>query len=313
MKNVIYILPLLAAVSGVSQAAQIYKSEDHQLELGGRLEGRLNWSDKNKQQPGDSTAEGKSRARVNLEAQSKISSGLTAFGRLEVELSDSDEVTELRYMYTGIDTNYGAMTFGKNDTSLVELSDMTDILYTFGGNAAEPINAVGELQSDTLGYEYQGKRFALQLNASPTMRDSANNEELGYAAALLYSLTDTIELGVGYGASGDDNQVTASSAWQAENVYISALVLSGVQAESIFGLNDNYLGFEVASSVELGKFTLAATYNYLDYDIDGAVVDEIALEAAYSLMPTFNLYGGYLLNQAKGGEDEIQVGIRYDF
>lgn len=131
-----------------------------------------------------------------------------------------------------------------------------------------------------------------------------------------------VDLGLGYGAQNDDNQIVATVAYTLNDLYLSALY-SHIDFDAAGA--DDYDGYELAASYTIDKTKLIATYNYGETDKD--VANYLALEVAYYFQPNFRSYVSYNINMLdkddvdlagspigdNATEDDMVVGLRYDF
>ncbi len=59
-----------------------------------------------------------------LKGKSAINQQLTAFGKYEAEISDNkDSTVTTRYLYAGLDSQFGAFSYGKQDSAQVMITD----------------------------------------------------------------------------------------------------------------------------------------------------------------------------------------------
>ncbi|GAL11881.1 putative outer membrane protein [Vibrio astriarenae] len=79
---------LLALASTSTVAATVYSNDGTELSIGGRVEFRGDFSDSV-----DGTMKDSSRARLNFKGSSEITSGLTAFGFYETEVTGKKYLT----------------------------------------------------------------------------------------------------------------------------------------------------------------------------------------------------------------------------
>lgn len=317
---------LATLLSGAASAATVYQDDSTSLSVGGRAEARFNLSDNNQYDKGetdstakngDSTFQDKSRARVNLKGKTQIADGLGAFGTYEVELDNGKSTdVETRYLFAGLDTDYGAFSYGQQDSAQVILTDFTDILATFGGDAADLID--GNKDKRESNFVYSGSFNDLTVTAN-YIADNTDKSDT-YGISFVYSLPMGLDLGAGYvdGKKNDidTDQYNLVAAYTFNDFYISGLYAAGSAGD------DDLTAYEVAAAYQYDKFTFQGVYNYQETDPKGAAsvdeVDYFAIEGIYKFNGNFRVYAGYLFNQLDTDDlskkdDELQAGLRYDF
>lgn len=292
--------------AGAAQAATVYQDDNSSLSIGGRAEPRFNISDNN-EVGDDSSFKDKSRARVNISGKSEIMSGVGAFGTYELEVgSGSDETLETRYLFAGIDTHYGALSYGKQDSAQVILTDFTDILATFGGDAADLIN--GNKDKRENNFVYSGTFEGLTVTANYVVNDEKNTDS--YGISFVYSLPMGLDLGAGYvdgkESDVDADQFNLAAAYTFNDFYFAAVYTDG-------SLGDLDLkAYEIAAAYKINQVTLQGVYNFQEADSTDTV-DYVALEGIYKFNSSFRAYAGYRFEQIDALDDQIQAGVRYDF
>ncbi|PSW21112.1 porin [Photobacterium sanctipauli] len=299
-------------VSGAASAATVYQDESSSLSVGGRAEARFNISDENKSDA-DSTDsfEDKSRARVNLKGKTEIMDGLGAFGTYEVELKNGkDTKVETRYLFAGLDTQVGAFSYGQQDSAQVILTDLTDILATFGGDAADLID--GNKDKRENNFVYSGSFNDLTVTANYIANDAKDSDT--YGISFVYSLPMGLDLGAGYVDGKDDDvdtdQYNITAAYTINDFYVAGLYAGGSAGDA------DLTAYELAAAYKYNQFTFQGVYNYQEEDLNGTktdTVDYFALEAIYKFNSNFRAYAGYLFEQLDDTDDQFQAGVRYDF
>lgn len=298
-------------LSGTASAATVYQDDSSSLSVGGRAEARFNISDENKSDDNDSFKD-KSRARVNLKGKTQISDGLGAFGTYEVELDNGkDTDVETRYLFAGLDTEYGAFSYGQQDSAQVILTDWTDILATFGGDAADLID--GNKDKRENNFVYSGSFNDLTITANYIANDEKDSDT--YGISFVYSLPMGLDLGAGYVDGKKDNEDTdqynLAAAYTYNNFYVAGLYAGGSVG------NADLTAYELAAAYQYNQFTFQAVYNYQEVDPKGSAsednVDYFAIEGIYKYNGNFRVYAGYLFEQLDDTDDQFQAGARYDF
>ncbi|WP_318471253.1 porin [Photobacterium leiognathi] len=315
MKKAVLASAILASlVAGTANAATVYEDDSKSLSIGGRAEARFNISDKNKKDDGNAF-EDKSRARINLKGKAKITDDVTAFGKYEAEISDDKETTiTSRYVYAGFDTQAGAFSYGKQDSAQVMLTDYTDILATFGGDGVDLVDGNKDKRENNFLYAGEFNNFTVAANyIAENNKDEKDSDSYGIAAQ--YAFPFGLSLGAGYvnGQNGPDvdaSQYNLAVSYEFSNFYAAATYASGENGDT------DLTGYELATAFKMDKFIAQAAYNFKQLDNAGVKTDDedyFALEGIYKFNKNLRTYAGYKFQQLDGADDELQVGIRYDF
>ncbi|MDF2155359.1 porin [Vibrio sp. CAU 1672] len=303
---------LAALVSAPTLAATVYDNNGTTLKVGGRAEARFNLSDENKSADTDAFKD-KSRARVNLKGKSEISEGLYGFGKYEAELDGESDLTN-RYFFAGLGTSFGEFSYGKQDSAQVMLTDITDTMATFGGEAADIV--AGNKDKRENNFLYSGEFDALTLKVNYLAADADNSKDsdsIGIAA--LYNF-GSFDLGAGYvsqsNGSDNDDQFNLAGQYSMDAFTLGALFTMGTKAD------DDYTGYEISAIYKpMKKLALVGVYNFLEMDPKvGSTedkVDKLAIEAVYKFNGHLRTYVGYKFQQIDNADDELQAGFRYDF
>ncbi|WP_305421076.1 porin [Photobacterium leiognathi] len=317
MKKAVLASAILASlVAGTANAATVYEDDSKSLSIGGRAEARFNISDANKGDDGTGNAfKDKSRARINLKGKAKITDDVTAFGKYEAEISDSsDSTVKSRYVYAGFDTQAGAFSYGKQDSAQVMLTDYTDILATFGGDGVDLVDGNKDKRENNFLYAGEFNNFTVAANYIAENND-AEKDSGSYGIAAQYAFPFGLSLGAGYvngqdGTDVDANQYNLAASYEFNNFYAGATYASSEKG------NTDLTGYELATAFKMDKFIAQAAYNFKQSEEAGVKTDDVdyfVLEGIYKFNKNLRTYAGYLFNQIDGEDDELQVGIRYDF
>ncbi|WP_305464975.1 porin [Photobacterium leiognathi] len=317
MKQTVLASAILASlVAGTANAATVYEDDSKSLSIGGRAEARFNISDANKGDDGTGNAfKDKSRARINLKGKAKITDDVTAFGKYEAEISDDKETTiTSRYVYAGFDTQAGAFSYGKQDSAQVMLTDYTDILATFGGDGVDLVDGNKDKRENNFLYAGEFNNFTVAANyIAENNKDEKDSDSYGIAAQ--YAFPFGLSLGAGYvnGQNGPDvdaSQYNLAVSYEFSNFYAAATYASGENGDT------DLTGYELATAFKMDKFIAQAAYNFKQLENAGVKTDDedyFALEGIYKFNKNLRTYAGYKFQQLDGEDDELQVGIRYDF
>ncbi|MBP2700669.1 porin [Photobacterium lucens] len=317
MKKAVLASAILASlVAGTANAATVYEDDSKSLSIGGRAEARFNISDANKGDDGTGNAfKDKSRARINLKGKAKITDDVTAFGKYEAEISDDKDTTiTSRYVYAGFDTQAGALSYGKQDSAQVMLTDYTDILATFGGDGVDLVDGNKDKRENNFLYAGEFNNFTVSANYIAENNDDEKDSD-SYGIAAQYAFPFGLSLGAGYvngqdGTDVDANQYNLAASYEFNNFYAGATYASGEKG------NADLTGYELATAFKMNKFIAQAAYNFKQSEEAGVKTDDVdyfVLEGIYKFNKNLRTYAGYLFNQIDGEDDELQVGIRYDF
>ncbi|GLS90407.1 membrane protein [Psychromonas marina] len=288
-------------VSATAGAATVYDNDGTSMKIGGRAEVRGVFGD-----GVEGTMEDKSRARINFDAKTQISENLTGFGFVEYQLDGKDDLTN-RYLYAGFGTQVGDFSYGRQDTAGVQISDFTDIASNHSGEQ-QLIDAASDKRANT--FLYSGE-FAdgLTVQASYIAEEDKDADSFGISAA--YEFDFGLNIGAAYSdADNDSNQATFGAGYTLNDFYVAATYAMGdVDA------NDDFTGLEVAAQYKFTKeFRLIGIYANVETDSDDLKEkDYFALEAQYRFNSSIRTYASYMLDNMDDGEDELMVGLRYNF
>lgn len=196
----------------------------------------------------------KSRARIGLGGISSINDNLYGVGYWQGEFTTADNgVTDAsssattRYAYAGLGGTFGQVTYGKQDGTLDNVTDMTDIMAYFGDSASTKLN-VGDRPDNTV--TYQGSVGNLTLKANYRFQDgvvtqsngvnvngtnggttTTGTAQNGYSGSALYAIGDTgAKLAAGYANQGDSHEYMAGAGYTIGNFYLGGLYTNGTFA-----------------------------------------------------------------------------------
>ena len=340
-KTMIALAVSAAALATGANAAELYNQDGNSVEMGGRAEARLSLK--------DGKAEDKTRIRLNFLGKVEIQDGLYGVGFYEGEFttadnggatdSDSSDITN-RYTYAGLGGTFGEVTYGKNEGALGVITDFTDIMAYHGNSAADKL-AVADRSDNMLSYKGQFQdlglkasyRFADRTDA-PVGTGYADNGQDGYSLSAIYAIGETgAKLGAGYADQDKNNEYMLSASYAISDLYFAGVFTDGEKdfsgkqyagSSNFIGVQD-YTGYELAAAYTLGQTVFSTTYNNAETGNDTSA-DNIAVDATYYFKPNFRGYVSYNFNLLdandslglakvgeKGAEDEVALGLRYDF
>lgn len=331
MKKAAVALAVFAGLtSGSALAATVYSADGTELKVGGRVEFRGDFIGTSKGAEIDGTMKDSTRARLNLKGKSQITDELTAFAVYEGEQDTGDDLFENRYMYAGLQGEFGAVSFGRQDMASVIVSDMTDITEFSG--VQQVIESASDKQNSV--FKYTGDFDALQVEATYQANQAKDTD--GYGISGLYSLPMGLDLGLAF--SGADLGQGAGSASEAlfglgftiENLYLAGTYSFGDLNDKASGTEDKeFTAMEFVAQYQFNKqFSAAALYTKQENEqADSAKYDDkegVELVGYYKFNGNFRTYLSYYLNgldEVKDagtglvtqGEDTLRLGVRYDF
>ncbi|MCD9537430.1 porin [Photobacterium carnosum] len=337
-KNLIALAVAAATFSGAASAATVYSDDTSSLAIGGRIEARALGLNGNIQDI--------SRARINIDGQTKINDDLTAIGFFEHEFKTDQSATDgehndsnsadgetdyNRYLYVGVKSNtYGQLVYGKADGSLGMITDFTDIMENFGAEASNKI-AAADRTTNNLAYTgvFGGLTVKTNYVANGKTDDSQNNTT-GFSVATKYDFNNGLAAGIGYGQqkNQDVNNLTAKQAFASTsytlgNLYVAGLYQYAKNVGYQYSHNDasnqdnTYQGFSLASSYTINKVVLRSTYNFMENtDSKIKMANALDFDATYFLTSNFRTYAGYtinLLNKTDATKiSAVPTAIQYD-
>jgi len=340
-KTMIALAVSAAALATGANASELYNQDGTSLEMGGRAEARLSMK--------DGKVEDKSRIRLNFLGKVEIQDGLYGVGFYEGEFttaenggatdSNSDSLTN-RYAYAGLGGTFGEVSFGKNEGALGVITDFTDIMAYHGNSAADKL-AVADRSDNMLSYKGQFQdlsvkasyRFADRDDNTPNDQGYTDNGQDGYSLSGIYAIGSTgIKVGAGYADQDKNNEYMLSGSYTMGDLYFAGVFtdgekdFDGVQyTNSKFSGVQDYTGYELAAAYTMDQTVFTATYNNAETGSDTSA-DNIAVDATYYFKPNFRGYVSYNFNLLssgdtlgnstvgkKGAEDELALGMRYDF
>lgn len=318
-------------------AATVFENEDTKLNIGGRAEVRGNFSDANKTEKNSSSYSDASRVRLSVDGTQKMSEDVAFFGKYEFELTENEDgakddvAVNTRFLYAGVETNYGNFYYGHQNNAVTYLTDWTDMAETYSGYINEYTVATSDRAKNVLKYEMAfDNGLSFQVNGNFNS-DSESAMSDGYGAVVAYALPMGVEVGIGYASSdetyGNGNNTDRSDAYMAaakytndNGLWLAALYQGGsISKEGVKGSDynaaDAYLGYA------FGDNNVNLTYSYFSADdIEELDINFIGLEYARYIgdMAFFGSYKINLLEEGQGGrgdndQDEVMLGMRYTF
>ncbi|MCL9773835.1 porin [Vibrio methylphosphonaticus] len=341
-------------VSGSALAAEVYNSDGTSLSIGGRAEFRGDFQGQASGSELDGTMDNKSRVRINVGGETKITDSLSGIAFYEAEQTvvngsgvgsnsaqnaQNNAFTQ-RYMYAGLSTNGGDVTFGKQDAATVQISQMTDTVTTHSGIQKTFIEAGDEQINNAINYSGYFMD-ALSVKASLLASNAANED--GWALSGLYTLPFGLGLGLGYAANEnpgnnaqDSKQFLGGLNYRWEGLYVAATYTQGEGSKKVAGNNDfNSVEFVAQYRFE-NNFEAVLGYQNGQIDPDGSakfnVSDYYELTGIYYFNKSIRTYITYKFNNLKAedkqtvtsnsttsnpiymdADNSLRLGLRYDF
>ncbi|OIQ25276.1 porin [uncultured Vibrio sp.] len=331
-KTLIALAVVAAAVSTGASAANVYSEDGTELNVGGRAEFRgdfIGKSEDGRIKEVEGTMKNSSRFRLNVGGSTQISDTLSGFGFYEgeqgVKSSSGNEANDnfkQRYMYAGLQGNFGAVSFGRQDTAAVQISQMSDVT-TFTGAQKEFINAGNEQINNTIAYAGDFDDFSLK--ASYIAGEEKDTD--GYGISGIYTLP--MGLGFGLGLSGGDNgagngsgdAVIAGINYSLDTLYVAGTYTMGDLDDKA---NTEFEGVELAAVYGFGNgFAIKGAYQKTDTKDNGVTTEQsdfFELTGDYAFNKNINAYLAYLVNNLKessvganDAEDTLRFGLKYSF
>ncbi|HFQ5283705.1 TPA: porin [Vibrio vulnificus] len=341
-KTLIALSVSAAAVATGVNAAELYNQDGTSLDIGGRAEARLSMK--------DGKVADNSRIRLNFLGTQAINDNLYGVGFWEGEFTSAtydildkngDKVGETdsldtRYAYAGLGGKFGEVTYGKNDGALGVITDFTDIMAYHGNSAADKI-AVADRTDNMLSYK--GQFDALSVKASYRFADRSegtgadagkyvDNGQDGYSLSAIYAIGQTgLTLGGGYADQDEQNEYMLAASYTMGDLYFAGIYTDGEKAKE----KGDYTGYELAAKYTMGQTVFTTTYNNAETNSQTSA-DNFAVDATYYFKPNFRGYVSYNFNLIDSGdkigtvggagyatatkinaEDELALGLRYDF
>ncbi|GAD80054.1 porin [Vibrio ezurae] len=328
-------LAITSAFAVNANAADVYKGDNVSLALGGRVEARTQLSDQGKNKSVEKQADA-SRARLNFEAKTNITDDVVARGFVEKEFTQ-DSADETRYLYVAVGNENNELQFGKTDGALVQITNYTDILNTFGSEASNKsatadradnqllyIGSYGGLTVNAAlnggGETLQKKYFNLTTGAEEKSKQINTKIDKGYGASASYDF-GVLKAGVGYAKETHENDtITHKDVKDSDNLlfslgsditdelYVGALYVDGSQ------YGDDFKGYELATSYDFTeKLTLSGTYTSSKFDSESDDRNAAALDLGYNFTDYFLTYVGVSKQFTQNEELKSLLGAKVTF
>ncbi len=303
MKKTLLATAILSGlVSATAGAATVYDNDGTTMKIGGRVEARGLFSDEV-----EGTMKDKSRARINFKGKTQISDTLTGFGVMEYEIKPDSDLSN-RYLFAGIGTQIGDFSYGKQDTANVQISDMTDI-SSYHSGIQQVIDASSDKQSNT--FLYSGT-FADALTVQVDYQAVEDEDMDAFGVSAFYAFDFGLDLAVGYADQDEANQATLAAAYTWNALYVSASYAAGE-----LDAGTDFTSVEAAIQYKFTKeFRMIGILGMQEAEVGNATTDTedfYAIEAQYRFNKSIRTIASYQINNLDGAENELIVGLRYNF
>ncbi|MGF1741081.1 porin [Vibrio profundum] len=303
----------------------LYNQDGNNISVKGRIEARLKTT--------DGKSNDASRARLGFGGTSVINDKLYGLGYFETEytandsdgVQDSNSTTQtVRLAYAGLGGKFGQVVYGKTNGSASQVTDFTDIMWSFGGNVSQKLEA-SDRPSNDLAYSGSFKDLTFKANyrfADQSGTTPASNDADGYSTSAVYNIGATgVKVGAGYENQNKSHKYTLATGYTIGNVYVGGLYTDGdlnygpttgatageqagsdsFVAQSHFTGVEEYKAYELAASYTMGKTSFTTTYNKAKVG-DQDAMNLIGVEAAYAFTSNFRTYLGYNFNLLDEGD-----------
>lgn len=290
----LFVLTSVTMLSGSVNAANVYATDGTLVDIGGRVETRM---DHHKNSKEEQKFKDSSRARLNVTVSQEVTPDINVKGFVENEFTKSGR--SLRYLNLGIADQNNTFQYGKTSGSLGIITDYTDILNTFGGEAGNK-SVTANRASNQLLYKGNFDRLVLKANVNLGGDDVKVNEKKvaevdnGFGAAATFDIGGGLNIGAGIASEShtqnqkDSENILLGAGWSISDMYFGGLFVKGEK------VGDDFDGYEVAGSYLLtDQLSLAATYTTVDFDKKPDDDERAAIDIGYQVLPNLSVYAGY--------------------
>ncbi len=273
-----------------------------------------------------------SRFRVNVGGETRITDSLNGIGFYEAEQTvgngGDDRNTgntqfKQRYMYAGIVAGDNTVTFGKQDSATVQISQMSDNVSTHSGIQKTYIAAGDEQINNALNYSGY---FVDALSVKASLLAASEENQDGYALSAIYTLPIGLGIGLGYAANENDgagaqdsNQFIGGLNYKWEGLYIAGTYTQGEGSKQAILPGDNdFTGYEFVAHY-LFENNFQALVGYQKGEIDPSVgskydiSDYYEITGVYYFNSSLRTYATYKVNNLEDADNSLRLALRYDF
>lgn len=254
---------LLATISSVG-AYTLTEKDGNKLEVSGKM-GLEHYITKDEDKKGDC-----SYGRIKLNGESTISKDLVAFGEIEgnfkLKKEKGKEHVTARTLMAGMKgERWGSLAYGRMPSILANVSDYTDNLPLFGGDATGiGCDKFGTGRSNNLLQYRTPKLGGVQLGVQYTGSNREDKENIakgngeGYAAALTYDSDFGLSVGAAYSDVAKQKEFGVTEKTYNNDNRAKVLLLgakyeqSGFQLGGVYGETQNQKSFKAVEKDNLG-------------------------------------------------------------
>ncbi len=296
----------LASASGAANAADIYKTDDSSLSIGGRVEARA--------ESRDHDINDLSRARLKIEGETKITDSISGIAQFEHEFKNSSQKT--RHLYAGIKSIIGngtaTLVYGKTNGSMSLVTDITDIQAAYGAVAADKYK-VGKRIANSLAFNYTNKNgTSFAANYAGAEGKNKGDFDNGFSVGASQSFGDTgFIAGIGYAkqekvGKKEKSQLDYALGYQFEKLYLGALY-----SDQRVGDKEGD-GYDVVAAYKINstyKATVGFGELHFDKGDDSRAVNADITAKWNKHFRTYAAVNRDLVNK----DTQAMLGARYDF
>lgn len=330
MKKTLLTSAILAAfASGSVSAAEVYKDDTHSVDVNGKIQG-MYYDSKDKGEEGD-----QSYFRLGVKAKSSITESAYALARFEMEYAATRRAkNDIRLGYAGLgDKQFGELTYGRQTGAYTLVSDFTDVLYEFGGDASGTgTDAFGTGKADSVlkyAVEFNGATFNANYQTDNNYEaDKSGMDETAqsYGLAASYGFDFGVNLGAAYNSgerltanAGDAEMTALAINYDANGVYAALLYSFGENWDKGVANQNNtdYTGLEAALGYDFGNgFGVLAGYNQQEAEVSNVSADTqeyYTFGVQYAYNKQFSVYTEYKADQIENAENILALAAVYKF
>ncbi|PMH41206.1 hypothetical protein BCU68_05875 [Vibrio sp. 10N.286.49.B3] len=315
-KTVIALTVAAAALTTGANAAEVYNKDGNTLSIGGRAEFRGDFGGTESGDKIDGTMDNKSRFRLNVGGTTQITDNLSGIGFYEAEQTvkssgdnDAESSFNQRYLFAGLQGDFGAVTFGRQDTAAVQVSQMSDTT-TYTGAQKGFIAASNEQINNTIAYSGE---FLNALTVKASYIAGSEKDTDGYGISAIYRLPMGLGFGLGYSAGENDDNATIVGV----NYDVDAFFLGATYTGGDIDKNNDFKGVELSGKYYVNnEFTVMAAYQKNKAEESASPTERtefVEIAADYAFNSTLNSYVAYRLDNESGHDNSLRLGLMYAF
>ncbi|MGR5241696.1 porin [Photobacterium damselae] len=300
LKKIVALLSILFIPTAFSYEL---KGDESTIEIRGRIEGRANYAEDNES---SSHIDDRSRARISLLGKTTINDSTLGFAKFETQFSNNNTVDN-RYYYAGLDTQYGRFSYGKQDTAITELADITDIMLSFSPQSIAILDGSKKRQENTVLWSKKSDRW--MFNVDYVFSDKKTDND-SIASSVLFKINEPFLIGLGgvYEVKSEQYQGVLSLSYNTKKIDF------GLNQSFVNKKDKEYYGVEVSALYHYDSMNkIAMLYDYGDYSHDSAKYNHLSIEFVHRFNKAFRTYVGYRYQWNSNKANDVNFGLRYDF